>query len=317
MQTSIKDAETSLNDNNKATQLLQQRQQLQNDFASKWGPDSHRYKDVAQTITDEANSIANKVAIVCGQTGRVAQRFKDEINNLSYDEAKQYGEDLSTRIQDAIQQAVRSEVDQVTANINETLEDYSHDISNYVSANNDVAVSGVAMDIINSDGTRWNKAVNGLRMNYFNILLFAGIGGAFLGPVGAAIGAVAGVLAGVFMSRERKLREAKSKLAEYLSKAMNAAYNSLCVEANPITQVDGIKRDIKKQAGEALLKVYNDQKAKVDARVKLLNEQINADAAARQQKRQQLTAFKQLWQPINQNIASLKQHIETLKKELQ
>lgn len=317
VQATIKDAETALNDNGNANQLLQQRQQLQNDFAAKWGPDSQRYKEVAQTITDEANSLTNRVTLVCGQTGRVAQRFKDEINNLSYDEAKQYGDGFSTRIQDAIQRAVRSEVDQVTANINETLEDYSRDISSYVSANNDVAVSGVAMDVIGSGGTGWNKAVNGFRMNYFNVLLFAGIGGAFLGPVGAAIGAIAGVLASIFMSRERKLREAKNQLTDYLNRALIAANNSLCVEANPITQVESIKRDIKKQAGEALLKVYNDQKAKVDARVKELNEQINADAASRQQKRQQLTSFKQLWHPINQSIAGLKLQIETLKKELQ
>lgn len=316
VQATIKDAETALNDNGNANQLLQQRQQLQNEFASKWGPESPRYKEVAQTITDEANSLTNRVTLVCGQSERVAQRFKNEIDDLSYDEVESYGNGLSTRIQDAVQQAVHNEVYVVTANINDKLEAYSRDISHYVSSNNDVAVGGISVDIINTDGTGWNKAVNGFRMGYFNIILFTTVG-SFFGPIGTAIGFLTGILANIFMSRERKLREARSKLTDYVNKAMNAAYNSLCVKESPITQVEGIKRDIKKQAGEALLKVYNDQKAKVDARVKELNEQINADAAARQQKRAQLTAFKQLWQPLNKSVASLKQQIETLKNELQ
>lgn len=171
------------------------------------------------------------------------------------------------------------------------------------------------MDAINTDGTGWNKAVNGFRMGYFNIILFTTIGG-FLGPLGAAAGFLVGVIANIFMSRERKLREAKSKLVDYVNRAMIAANNSLCVEANPVTQVESIKRDIKKQAGDALRQVYNDQKEKVDARVRELTEQINADAATRQQKRQQLTSFKAVWQPVNSSIAGLKQNVESLKAEL-
>lgn len=316
VQATIKDAESALSDNGNTTQLLHQRQQLQTDFAAKWGPDSLRYKDVAQTITDEANSITNKVAIVCGQTSRVAERFKSEIDDLSYDEVESYGSGLSTRIQDAVQQAVRNEVEAVTANINDKLEEYSRDISNYVSSNNDVAVGGISMDAIDTEGTGWNKAVNRFRMGYFNIILFTTIG-SFLGPIGAAAGFLVGVIADIFMSRERKLREAKSKLNDYVNRAMIAANNSLCVEANPVTQVESIKRDIKKQAGDALRQVYNDQKEKVDARVRELTEQINADAATRQQKRQQLNSFMTAWQSVNSSIASLKQNIESLKKELQ
>ena len=83
VQAAIKDFETTLHDNGTAAQLLQQRQNLQSGFAAQWGPQSRRYVEATQAISDEANSIPNKLAIICSQTGSVAQRFKNEIDNLS------------------------------------------------------------------------------------------------------------------------------------------------------------------------------------------------------------------------------------------
>ena len=97
---------------------------------------------------------------------------------------------------------------------------------------------------------------------------------------------------------------------------MIAANTKLCIEANPITQAEQIKRDMKKQAGDALKNVYNDQKKKVDARVQELTEQYNADVSVRQQKQQQLNSLKQSWQPVNTHLSALKQSVESLKKEL-
>mgnify|MGYP002863411556 FL=1 len=134
--------------------------------------------------------------------------------------------------------------------------------------------------------------------------------------MGAAAGFIVGVIANIFMSRERKLKEVKSKLIDYVNKAMIAANTKLCIEANPITQAEQIKRDMKKQAGDALKNVYNDQKKKVDARVQELTEQYNADVSVRQQKQQQLNSLKQSWQPVNTHLSALKQSVESLKKEL-
>lgn len=315
VQEAVKDFETMLHDNGTAAQLLQQRQTLQSGFAAQWGPQSQRYITTTQAITDEANSIPNKMIIICSQTGSLAQRFKSEIDNLSsLDEAKQYGKDFSTRIQTAIQQAVRAELDATSDNINSLLTDYSSDISASVISGNDPNVSIPSIDI-STDDSGISKSINGFRMNYFNIMLFTAVGSIF-GPIGPAIGCIVGVIASELMSREQKLRDAKSKLQKYLGDALSLANTQLCIEANPITQAEQMKREIKKQAGDCLLKVYNDQKAKVDIRVKELTEQYNADVNTRQQKQQQLNSLKQAWQPVNAHLAALKQAIVSLKKEL-
>lgn len=316
VQAAIKDYETTLQDNATAAQLLQQRQNLQSNFVAQWGPQSACYQEVSQSIADEANSIPNKMAIICSQTGCLAQRFKGEIENLSSpDEAEQFGNDFSTRIQDAIQQAVRSEIDAVSDNINSLLTDYSSDISQYVASGNDVNVSGVSSIAIGSDGGGLSKSINGFRMNYFNIMLFTAVGSIF-GPIGSAIGFIAGVLTALLMGREQKLREAKSKLLRYLGDALSTANTKLCIEATPVTQAEQIKREIKKQAGTALKQVYDDQKKKVDVRIQELTDQYNSDVATRQQKLQQLNNLKQVWQTVNTHLATLKQSIESLKKEL-
>ena len=152
-------------------------------------------------------------------------------------------------------------------------------------------------------------------MNYYNVMLFTAVGSIF-GPIGSAIGFVAGILTSFLMSREQKLREAKSKLLRYLGEALSIANTKLCIEANPVTQAEQIKRDVKKQAGDVMLKVYNEQKNKVDARVKKLTELYNANIATRQQKQQQLNNLKQTWQPVNTHLSALKQAIVSLKKEL-
>ena len=312
----IKDFEATLHDNGTAAQLIQQRQSLQSGFATQWGPQSPRYAAMTQAISDEANSIPNKMTIICSQAGRVAQRFKSEIDNLSSpDETEQYGKDFSTRIQDAIQQAVREEIDIISDNINELLQDYSSDISKYVTSSNDVTVNGISSIIFNNDGGGITKSINGFRMNYFNVMLFTAIGSVF-GPIGSAIGLIAGIFTTLLMSKEQKLREAKGKLLKYLGDALSIANTKLCIEANPVTQAEQIKRDIKKQAGDVMLKVYNDQKAKVDTRAKELTEQYNADVATRQQKQQQLNNLKQAWQPVNSHLSALKQAIVSLKEEL-
>lgn len=316
VQAAIKDYETMLHDNATAAQLLQQRQSLQSNFAAQWGPQSARYQAVSQSIADEANSIPNKMVIICSQTGSLAQRFMGEIENLSSpDEAEQYSNDFSTRIQDAIQQAVRAEIDAVSDNINGLLTDYSADVSRYVDSGNNVNVSGVSAIAIDSDDGGISKSINGFRMNYFNIMLFTVVGSIF-GPIGSAIGFIAGVFAALLMGREQKLREAKNKLLKYLGDVLSTANTKLCIEANPVTQAEQIKRDIKKQAGEVLKQVYDDQKEKVDVRVKQLTEQYNADVTARQQKQQQLNSLKQVWQPVNAHLVVLKQSIVSLKKEL-
>lgn len=316
VQAAIKDFETTLHDNGTAAQLLQQRQNLQSGFAAQWGPQSCRYVEATQAISDEANSIPNKLAIICSQTGSVAQRFKSEIDNLSSpDEAEQYGKDFSTRIQNAIQQAVREEIDTVSDNINDLLQDYSSDISEYVTSSNDVTVNSASTIAIGTDGDGISKSINGFRMNYYNVMLFTAVGCIF-GPIGSAIGFVAGILTSLLMSREQKLREAKSKLLRYLGEALSIANTKLCIEANPVTQAEQIKRDVKKQAGDVMLKVYNEQKNKVDARVKELTELYNANIATRQQKQQQLNNLKQTWQPVNTHLSALKQAIVSLKKEL-
>ena len=316
VQAAIRDYETTLHDNGSAAQLLQQRQSLQSGFSAQWGPQSHRYIEITQAIADEANSIPNKLAIICSQTGSVVQQFRKEIENLSSpDEAEQYGQDFSTRIQDAIQQAVRAEIDVVSENINGLLTDYSSDISEFVLSGTNINVQGVSSITINSDGSGISKSINGFRMNYYNTMLFTAVGSIF-GGIGAAIGFIAGVLTALLMGREQKLREVKGKLQRYLGDAMSTANVKLCIEANPITQAEQIKRDIKKQAGTALKLVYDNQKEKIDARVKELTEQYNADVNARQQKLQQLNCLKQAWQPINSHLAALKQSIVSLKKEL-
>lgn len=313
----IKESDEALNDNGEASNLLQDRVRLQNEFATQWGPQSTKYTEVVQAITDEANSIPYKIAIICGQTGRIAQRFRDEINNFSsVDEAKQYANDLSARIQDAVQRAVREEVDAVSDNINDKLHNYYDDITEYVASNSDVSLDGFAVDSINLDEGGWSKSIGTFRMGYFNIILFTGIGSMF-GPIGAAAGFVAGVIANLFMSRESKIRETQAKCKEYLLHAMQAAYNSLCIEGNPLSQAERIKRDFKKQAGDALRKVYDEQKSNVDARIQELTQQINASAAIRQEKIQQLNNLKTSWQPISTHLIGLVQNIESLKKTLQ
>lgn len=316
VQAAIKDYETTLHDNGSAAQLLQERQKLQTNFATQWGPQSHRYMETTQTIADEANSIPNKLSIICSQTGSLAQRFKSEIENLSSpNEAEQYGNDFSTRIQDAIQQAIRTEIDAVSDHINGLLTDYSSDITQYVASGNGVTVDGISDITFTTDGGGISKSINGFRMNYLNIMLFTAVGSIF-GPIGSAIGLIAGIFATWLMSKEQKLREAKNKLLKYLGDALNNAYTKLCIEANPLTQAEQIKRDIKKQASAALKQVYDDQKEKVDALVKELTAQYNADVAARQQKMQQLNCLKQAWKPVNGHLATLQQSIVALKKEL-
>lgn len=316
VEAAIKDYENTLHNNGNAAQLLLQRQSLQSGFATQWGPQSPRYMEKTQAIADEANSIPNKMAIICSQTGSLAQRFKSEIVNLSsVEEAEQYGKDLSTRIQDAIQQAVRAEIDDVSDNINGLLIDYSSDINQYVASSNGVNVSGVSAIAVNTDCSGISKSINGFRMNYFNIMLFTAVGSIF-GPIGSAIGFIAGIFTAWLMSKEQKLQEAKSKLLQYLGESLSAANTKLCIEANPVTQAEQIKRDIKKQAGTALKQVYDDQKNKVDARIQELTQQINANATVRQQKQQQLNYLKQAWQPVNAHLATLKQSIMSLKKEL-
>ncbi|MBO5678861.1 MAG: dynamin family protein [Bacteroidaceae bacterium] len=194
VQAAIKDFETTLHDNGTAAQLLQERQNLQSGFAVQWGPQSQRYIEITQAIADQANSISNKLALICSQTGSVAERFKSEIDNLSSsDEAKQYGKDFSTRTQDAIQQAVREEIDTVSDNINQLLQEYSSEISASVTSANDVIVNGVSTITVSTDGDGISKSINGFRMNYYNVLLFMGVGSIF-GPIGSALGALAGLI---------------------------------------------------------------------------------------------------------------------------
>lgn len=316
VQAAIKDFETTLHDNGTAAQLLQERQNLQSGFAVQWGPQSQRYIEITQAIADQANSISNKLALICSQTGSVAERFKSEIDNLSSsDEAKQYGKDFSTRTQDAIQQAVREEIDTVSDNINQLLQEYSSEISASVTSANDVIVNGVSTITVSTDGDGISKSINGFRMNYYNVLLFMGVGSIF-GPIGSALGALAGLIISEQMSREQRLREEKSVLLKYLTDVLNGANKELCIEANPVTQAEQMKRDVKKQAGDVMLKVYNAQKNKVDARVKELTEQYNADVATRQQKQQQLNNLKQTWQPVNAHLSVLQQTIVSLKEAL-
>ena len=313
----IKESEEALNDNGGASTLLKDRQRLQDDFASQWGPQSSNYKGVVQAITDEANSIPNKIAIICGQSGHIAQRFKDEIKTFSsVDEAKQYANDFSTRIQDAVQKAVSEEVGAVSDNINEKLHRYYMDITEYVTSNRNVTLEGFTVDPINMDDGGWSKSIGGFRMGYINVMLFVGIGAMF-GPIGAAAGFVAGIIANLLMSREEKIREAQVKCRDYLARALQAAYNSLCVEANPLSQVEQIKRDVKQQAGDALRKVYDEQKSKVDARIQELTQQINANAIVRQQKQQQLNNLRTQWTPVSTHLLGLVQNIESLKNTLQ
>ena len=313
----IKEKTDALKDDGCAAELLNEKQKLQQDFVTKWGPTSAKYQDVVQTISDETNSIPNRIAIVCGTSGKVYQRFLEEINNLSdVDEAKQYANDFPTRIQESIERAVRDEVERVAENVNEKIYEYSADVQSYISTTQDVSVGELSICLMDNNLGEVEGVVNKIRGNYFNIVICVAIGGIF-GPIGALIGGVVGFLINIFISREEKLRRVKADSSNYLAKAMNAAYTKLCVEAHPITQADGYRRDIKAKADAALREIYNNQKSIVDERVAMLSNQIAASVQQRQIAQAEIDKLRQEWQPIHSHLSELKTNIETLEKELQ
>lgn len=314
----IKEKSEALKDDGRAAELLNEKQQLQQDFVSKWGPTSAKYQEVIQAIADETNSIPNRIAIVCGTTsGKVYQRFLGEINNLSdVDEAKQYANDFPTRIQEAIERAVRDEVEQVAENVNDKIDQYSTDVQSYITTTQNVSVGNLSICTMDANLGDISTTINKVRGNYFNMVICVAIGSIF-GPIGSLVGLIAGFLISLFMSREEKLRKAKNESSNYLTKAMNAAYTKLCVEANPITQADSYRRDIKSKADAALRKIYNNQKRIVDERVAMLSNQITASIQQRQAAQAEIDNLKQEWQPIHGHLSELKTNIETLEKELQ
>lgn len=313
----IKEKTEALQDNGKAAKLLTEKQRLQQKFVTQWGPTSANYRDVTQTISDESSSIPNKIAVVCGTSGSVYKRFQCEINALSnVDEAKQYANDLPTRIQEAIERAVRDEIEAVSDNINEKLQQYSTDVQSFVTTSDSVTVGELSINLVDTDAGSVSKSVNGFRMQYFNIAIFTAVGSIF-GPVGALVGLVAGVIAGFLMSREEKIRKAKTESSNYLTKAMNAAYTELCVKANPITQSEKVRRDIKSKADSALREIYDNQKHIVDERVTMLSSQIAASVQQKQTQQIEINQLKEEWKPIHSHLTELKNNIESLEKELQ
>ena len=312
----IKEQTEVMHNDCKATELLNEKQRLQQEFVTQWGPTSSNYKEVSQSIMDEANSVPNRIAVVCGTSGSVYKRFLNEINNLStVDGAEQYAKDLPTRIQESIERAVRDEIEIVSDNINEKLQQYSTDINSFVAASNEVNIGNLSVSLVDTDSGVVSKSVNGFRMKYFNIAIFAGVGGIF-GPIGALIGFVVGVIANIFMGREEKIRKVKNESSNYLNKAMNAAYTELCVKADPITRSETIRRDIKSQADAVLREIYDNQKRIMDERVTMLSEQIVADAQHRQAIQVEIAKLREEWQPIHTHLSELKDSIESLEQEL-
>ena len=314
----IKEKSEALKDDGRAAELLNEKQQLQQDFVSKWGPTSAKYQEVSQMIVDEANSILNRIAVVCGTSGMVYQRFADEINRLSdVEEAKQYAQDFPSRIQESIERAARDEIEHVSENINNKIYQYSSELQSYVTTTQVVSVGNLSLSLVDTSMGDLSNAIGAIRGSYFNVYFLFTIGTTLFGLLGGLIGAIAGFFISLFTSKEEKLRKAKVESINYLSKAMSAAYSKICVEANPITQVEMQRREIKSKADAALRGIYNNQKSIVDERVAVLSNQITASIQQRQTAQAEIDKLKQEWQPIHSHLSELKTNIETLEKELQ
>lgn len=316
--TVIQESTDVLNDNGQAKQLLEDKKHLQNEFSAQWGPNGPHYKNVVQQISDETNSVSNRIAVVCNPAGPVYQKFQEEINDLKdKEETEQYAKAFPTRLKDTIEHSVRDVLESISNNINCKLKDYASDMNEQVRVSNNITLDGIALDGIDTEQKGFSKAIGTFRMNYLTSALFLSIGGFLLGPIGAILGGIIGGLAGWFTTKEAFVNELKGKCLNYLGKTLNGAYTELCVKAEPTTEVEKIRREIKTKAENALKQVYDEHKQAVDERVKALTEQIQADARQRQQKQAELTELRTAWKPVHTNLTELKQNIEQLEKDLQ
>ena len=312
----IQERSAALKDDKQGNALLKQKQDLQLNFNNEWGPGSTRYKVVAQRIADEANSIPNRIAMVCNTNGSVYNRFVEEINALTKSkEAKEYGKNLPTRFQEAIDRGVRSEIEAVSDNISKAINDYAQEAKSFISAPDNASVEGLSVCMVNTDVDTLTKGMSSFRMNYMNVILFTAVGAA-LGPVGAIVGFLGAIMAGIFMSEKDKHRKCKMELNNYITKASGAAYAKLCVEANPITQAEKCKREIREKADTELKDIFETQHKMVEERIDSLKAQIQANASKRQAIQAGINDLTAKWKPIHTTLVELKSDIESLGKEI-
>lgn len=317
----IQESTNTLNDNGQAKQLLEEKKKIQNEFSAQWGPTGPHYKNVAQKIADETNSLTNRIAVVCNPSGPIYQKFQQEISNLDrVDEAKQYAKDLPTRLKEKIESSVRDELEKVCDHINLLFNEYSSQISEKlqlygtnISLPNEIAINSIEIETNRKDK---KKIITPLTIGLSRLMMFAGAGQLFLGPVGAAVGAIIGAFIGIFTGKTTIIKEIQGECMSYLNRTLTSVHTDFCVKADPITKVEEIRRDIKAKAKNALKQVYDEQKQTVDERVKALTDQLQADTQARQQKQTELTALRAAWKPIHTSLTELKQNIEQLEKDL-
>ena len=295
---------------NVAQEIAEKKRQRQLAFSQDWGTNGAKIHGIQDSIRSEIRGLENNAKSLFSQSNSIFRSMQNEIDNLtSNDQAERLSRSINSRLVDSYGKAWKDIMEQCEENIENILVQYNDHLSNI-----DVDSESFVVDSFRQKNRSVAEKLASGRNSYFTGAFVASIFAVPMAivaaPVTAAIAIIGGLLgigAGWATKKDTELKQWKQNLKEHLQKCYTQIYDNFLVKAtNGKTKLQEFEEDIMKQSTTAIQRIYEQHKKNLDHQMQQLEEQVKADAEARNRKRAEVEQMIKSWNPIYDNLNQAK-----------
>ena len=289
-----------------AKQLAAKKLAKQQEFAQEWGTNGAKLRDIQDRVKEQVRSLENEARALFSQNHPIFKSMSSEIENLSSSEdAERLSRSISSRLIDSYGKAWKDLMANCENQVEGVLIEYNAHLSDVDTDN-----SNFAVDTFRPKERTLADRLSAGRNSYFTgafvTSLFAipmAIVAAPLTAGIAALGLLLGIGSGIATKRDTELKRWKQNLKEHLLKCYSQIYDNFLVKTtHGKTQLQSAEEEIIEQSMSAVRRIYEQHKSNLDNQLRLLEEQAQADDAARRQKQQEIESVQKQWKPVFDNL---------------
>ena len=299
-----------------AKELIEQKQQKQQQFAKEWGPNGTKINEINEQVKLQLRGLENSIRSLFSQTHPIYKGMVDEIEAISKkEEAEQLSRNMGRRMADAYGKAWKDIVEQCETEIEKALVDCS------LSMDDLETDTKVKLDKFSKkQRTFADSLVSGRNVYLTGVTAFGLTSLAFtivaLPAVGAILGAIFGISAAVIVKKDSDIKQWRAQLKEHLGKCYLQIHDDFLIKpvSGNLTRLQAVEEKIQHFTADALQKLVQLRKDNLDKQISLLEERAQADAARRKELAAESTQALQQWKPIYENLCKAKELLTNIAK---
>jgi GTP-binding protein EngB required for normal cell division len=299
-----------------AKELIEQKQQKQQQFAKEWGPNGTKINEINEQVKLQLRGLENSIRSLFSQTHPIYKGMVDEIEAISKkEEAEQLSRNMGRRMADAYGKAWKDIVEQCETEIEKALVDCS------LSMDDLETDTKVKLDKFSKkQRTFADSLVSGRNVYLTGVTAFGLTSLAFtivaLPAVGAILGAILGISAAVIVKKDSDIKQWRAQLKEHLGKCYLQIHDDFLIKpvSGNLTRLQAVEEKIQHFTADALQKLVQLRKDNLDKQISLLEERAQADATRRKELAAESTQALLQWKPIYENLCKAKELLTNIAK---